>query len=82
MNKVTNFQCPKGDVAWRLYDTYGFPVDLTKLMVEERSMDIDMEAYEEARKQAQVSNLRLDEFLSLSLLRALLLSTLYILEQF
>jgi alanyl-tRNA synthetase len=49
-------------VAWRLYDTYGFPVDLTKLMVEERSMDIDMEAYEEARKQAQVSNLHLSEF--------------------
>jgi len=45
-----------GDVAWRLYDTYGFPVDLTKLMVEERNLDIDMEAYEESRKQAQLTS--------------------------
>lgn len=44
----------KGDVAWRLYDTYGFPVDLTQLMVEEKQMTVDMNAYEEAKKQAQV----------------------------
>jgi len=43
-----------GDVAWRLYDTYGFPVDLTQLMVEEKGMQIDMAAYEEAKKKAQV----------------------------
>ncbi|OAR02070.1 hypothetical protein LLEC1_07727 [Akanthomyces lecanii] len=30
-----------GDVVWRLYDTFGFPVDLTKLMAEERGLDID-----------------------------------------
>lgn len=43
-----------GDVAWRLYDTYGFPVDLTQLMSEEKGLTIDMVAYEEAKKQAQV----------------------------
>jgi len=43
-----------GDVAWRLYDTYGFPVDLTMLMVEERNLCIDMDGYEEAKKLAQV----------------------------
>ena len=43
-----------GNVAWRLYDTYGFPVDLTTLMVEERNMNIDMDGYEEAKKMAQV----------------------------
>lgn len=44
-----------GEVAWRLYDTYGFPVDLTQLMCEEKKVTVDMNAYEEAKKKAQVS---------------------------
>ncbi|XP_055943134.1 alanine--tRNA ligase, cytoplasmic-like [Argiope bruennichi] len=43
-----------GDIAWRLYDTYGFPIDLTQLMVEEKGLQIDMTGYEEAKKQAQL----------------------------
>ncbi|CAL7939430.1 unnamed protein product [Xylocopa violacea] len=43
-----------GDVAWRLYDTYGFPVDLTQLMAEEKGLKVDMIGYEEAKKQAQI----------------------------
>ncbi|XP_026738557.1 alanine--tRNA ligase, cytoplasmic [Trichoplusia ni] len=43
-----------GDVAWRLYDTYGFPIDLTQLMCEEKGLTIDMEAYEKAKKESQL----------------------------
>ncbi|KAL1124225.1 hypothetical protein AAG570_001995, partial [Ranatra chinensis] len=43
-----------GDIAWRLYDTYGFPVDLTGLMAEEKGLTVDMDSFEEARKQAQI----------------------------
>lgn len=43
-----------GDVAWRLYDTYGFPVDLTHLMAEERGLSIDMAGYEVAKAAAQL----------------------------
>ena len=43
-----------GDIAWRLYDTYGFPVDLTKLMAEEKGLTVEMEGYEESRKQSQL----------------------------
>lgn len=39
----------KGKDTWRLYDTYGFPVDLTKIMAEERGLKIDEEAFEKAR---------------------------------
>ena len=46
---------PTGDVAWRLYDTYGFPVDLTNLMAEERKLTVDMNGYEAAKIKAQVS---------------------------
>jgi len=42
-----------GDVAWRLYDTYGFPLDLTVLMAEERKLNVDMRGYEQAKARAQ-----------------------------
>lgn len=44
-----------GDIVWRLYDTYGFPADLTGLMAEEKGLTIDMEKYEEAKKRSQVA---------------------------
>lgn len=43
-----------GDVTWRLYDTYGFPVDLTQLMAEEKGLTVDMEGYEKAKKNSYV----------------------------
>lgn len=43
-----------GDVAWRLYDTYGFPIDLTDLMVEEQGLRVDKPAYEKARAEAHL----------------------------
>ena len=34
-----------GDLAFLLHDTYGFPVDLTQLMVREQGLLVDMDAY-------------------------------------
>ncbi|CAL4125278.1 unnamed protein product [Meganyctiphanes norvegica] len=42
-----------GDVAWRMYDTYGFPLDLTQLMCEEKGLSVDMKAFEDCKKEAQ-----------------------------
>ncbi|KAJ4427938.1 hypothetical protein ANN_23948 [Periplaneta americana] len=52
--KLGDSKTVPGDVAWRLYDTYGFPVDLTQLMSEEKGLVVDMKAYEEAKKHAQI----------------------------
>jgi alanyl-tRNA synthetase len=35
-----------GDVVFKLYDTYGFPVDLTADIARERALSLDMDAYE------------------------------------
>ena len=45
-----------GEIAWRLYDTYGFPVDLTELMTEESGRVVDMEKYEQAKSDAQLAS--------------------------
>mmetsp|Transcript_18016 Transcript_18016/g.57621 ORF Transcript_18016/g.57621 Transcript_18016/m.57621 type:complete len:1112 (-) Transcript_18016:161-3496(-) len=46
-----------GSLAFFLYDTMGFPVDLTQIMAEERGMAVDVDGYEvamaEAKKRSQ-----------------------------
>ncbi|KAK5002218.1 Alanine--tRNA ligase, partial [Elasticomyces elasticus] len=42
-----------GSDVWRLYDTYGFPVDLTKLMAEERALTINDKDVAEAQEKAR-----------------------------
>jgi len=42
-----------GADVWRLYDTFGFPEDLTKLMAEERGLTIDEEEVAVAREKAR-----------------------------
>ncbi|KAK7962598.1 Alanine--tRNA ligase [Apiospora aurea] len=42
-----------GADVWRLYDTFGFPEDLTKLMAEERELSIDEEEVAVAREKAR-----------------------------
>ncbi len=37
-----------GDVVFKLYDTYGFPVDLTADVAREHGLEIDREGYEQA----------------------------------
>ena len=48
--KVTDGVIPGGD-AFRLYDTYGFPLDLTQDMARERGMSVDVAGFDAAMAQ-------------------------------
>src|SRR5581483_9971405 len=37
-----------GDVAFKLHDTFGFPIELTREIAAEREVDVDMEGFDEA----------------------------------
>ena len=39
--------------AFKLHDTYGFPIDLTRIMAEERGMRVDIAGYERLMEQAR-----------------------------
>lgn len=56
IEKLGDSKSVPGDIAWRMYDTYGFPIDLTQLMCEEKQLVIDMEGYEKAKKESQLSS--------------------------
>ncbi|BDD57945.1 Alanine--tRNA ligase [Monascus purpureus] len=51
--KVKGVDRLHGADVWRLYDTFGFPVDLTRIMAEERGLKIDDLEFEDARLKAR-----------------------------
>jgi len=53
-----------GDAAFKLYDTYGFPIDLTREIVDEKGLSIDEETFsllmKEQREKARAARENLD----------------------
>ncbi len=52
-----------GDVVFKLYDTFGFPMDLTEVIARERDLTIDVAAYERAMEEqrARSEGSKIDE---------------------
>ncbi|MFN5371291.1 MAG: alanine--tRNA ligase-related protein, partial [Bacteroidia bacterium] len=44
-SKNNSKQAVPGDFAFELFDTFGFPIDLTQLMAREQGLEVDMESY-------------------------------------
>ncbi len=59
LKKVGKERTLPGNVAFKLYDTFGFPIDLTELMANEQNIKVDIKEFEKemakAKKRSQAS---------------------------
>jgi alanyl-tRNA synthetase len=51
-----------GDTAFKLYDTFGFPIDLTDVICQEKGLAVDLEGYDRALEEVRAKS----EFVSSS----------------
>lgn len=59
-----------GDFAFELFDTYGFPIDLTELMAKENEREVDMQVFEQNLQQQKqrsknAQNIKTDDWVEL-----------------
>jgi alanyl-tRNA synthetase len=47
-----------GEEAFKLYDTFGFPIDLTQVLAKERGLSVDMQRFEELLQEQKDRSLR------------------------
>jgi len=52
-SKAAGTNAISGEDAFKLHDTYGFPIDLTEVMARERSMTVDLAEYERLMEEAR-----------------------------
>ncbi len=52
LHKVKNNYLP-GDIAFKLYDTYGFPLDLTQDILKNKKITVDHEGFNKAMKESK-----------------------------
>ncbi len=61
-----NISVVPGDVIFKLYDTFGFPVDIVTDIVREKDLDVDMAGFEQAMAQRREQSRSVAAFSSIS----------------
>lgn len=51
-----------GDIAFKLYDTYGFPIDLTEVILAEKKIPLDMEGFEDSMAKQKAQSKKASKF--------------------
>lgn len=51
-----------GDVAFKLYDTFGFPLDLTEVILREKNLELDTKGFDEAMAKQKEASKKASKF--------------------
>lgn len=62
LSKVKGGQKFSGDVAFKLYDTFGFPLDLTEVILREKNLELDSKGFEEAMAKQKANSKKGSKF--------------------
>lgn len=62
MNKLKAGEKFSGASAFKLYDTYGFPLDLTEVIVREKNIELDNAGFDEAMKKQKETSKKSSKF--------------------
>ncbi len=55
-----------GDLIFKLYDTYGFPVDIVQDVVRDENLDLDMDGYDQAMERQRAKSRKTAAFTKIS----------------
>jgi len=54
--KASGHNCVPGDVIFKLYDTYGFPVDIVQDVIRDENMSLDMAGFDQAMERQRTQS--------------------------
>lgn len=77
----TNNNIISGEIVFKLYDTYGFPVDLTMDVVREHNMDLDMHGFDKCMLEQKNRARKLTKFKDVGVELEGLVATQFIYDQ-
>jgi len=62
LGKIKKGEKLSGEIAFKLYDTFGFPLDLTEVILREKNLELDSKGFEEAMTRQKEASKKASKF--------------------